>query len=89
MLNREFFFREVEKVFLLPHESIIMAILNIDDFSLYNELNGRTQGDHALQSIAQILKAAFKNNQVLMARYSGLYNIPQKACIDCFMILIY
>lgn len=71
LLNREFFFREVEKVFLLPHESIIMAILNIDDFSLYNELYGRTQGDHALQSIAQILKAAFKNNQVLMARYSG------------------
>ena len=51
------FFREVEKVFLLPHESIIMAILNIDDFSLYNELYGRTQGDHALQSIAQIIKA--------------------------------
>lgn len=71
LLNREFFFREVEKVFLLPHESIIMAILNIDDFSLYNELYGRTQGDHALQSIAQILKAAFKNDQVRMARYSG------------------
>lgn len=71
LLNREFFFREVEKVFLLPHESIILAILNIDDFSLYNELYGRAQGDLALQNIAFIMKAAFKNDPVLMARYSG------------------
>lgn len=71
LLNREFFFRELDHLFALNKETIILAILNIDDFSLYNELYGRGQGDVTLQNIANILKAALKDEQSMIARYSG------------------
>ena len=71
LLNREFFFREMENEFAKGKETLILVILNLDDFSLYNELYGRTQGDKALQGIASILKAALVNEETLLARYSG------------------
>lgn len=71
LLNREFFFKEIETQFSLKKETLILAILNIDDFSLYNELYGRSQGDETLKTIASILKAALQNEQTFIARYSG------------------
>lgn len=71
LLNREFFFQELEKKFLEENETIALAILNIDDFSLYNELYGRDQADIALQQIASVLESSWKDENSVIARYSG------------------
>ncbi|MEG0981121.1 MAG: diguanylate cyclase [Erysipelotrichaceae bacterium] len=71
LLNREFFFTEMEKVFNKKPESLILAIMNIDDFSLYNELYGRNQGDIALRNIAKIIKSSLVDQETLIARYGG------------------
>ncbi len=58
LLNREFFFGKIEKAFQDHIQSSIALILfNLDDFSLYNELYGRSEGDRALQGVAEILSA--------------------------------
>lgn len=71
LLNREFFFQEMESIFLQEPESMILALLNVDDFALYNELYGRSQGDIALQSIASIIASSLKDEQTVVARYAG------------------
>lgn len=71
LLNREFFFQEMDTVFHREPESVVLALLNIDDFSLYNELYGRSQGDLALQSIAAIIRSSLKDDTTLVARYGG------------------
>ncbi len=71
ILNREFFFSKMEEVFELNKEDCISLILfNLDDFSLYNELYGRLEGDATLRGVADILKSICKKGAIC-SRYSA------------------
>ncbi|MEG2119250.1 MAG: diguanylate cyclase, partial [Pseudoflavonifractor sp.] len=50
--------------------ALTLAIFNLDDFKLYNQLYGNKEGDRALQKVAEILRASIGGNG-LIARYSG------------------
>lgn len=71
LLNRKYFFEVLEKEFEENREgSLALAIINIDDFKLYNQLYGTQAGDKALRRIAQIIKSSVGDSGYA-ARYSG------------------
>lgn len=71
LLNRKYFFEVLEKEFEENKEgSLALAIINIDDFKLYNQLYGTQAGDNALRRIAQIIKSSVGDSGHA-ARYSG------------------
>lgn len=56
LLNREFFMKNAEEIYVEnKNNQIAFLILNIDDFSLYNELYGRSEGDKKLKAIGSII----------------------------------
>lgn len=70
LLNREFFFGKMEKLYKdCLNSSLALVLFNLDDFSLYNELYGRNEGDKALQGVAEILQSTSKNG--VCARYGN------------------
>lgn len=71
LLNRRYFFEVLEEEFVENQEgSLALAIINIDDFKLYNQLYGTQAGDNALRRIAQIIKSSVGDSGYA-ARYSG------------------
>lgn len=71
LLNRKYFFEVLEREFEENREgSLALAIINIDDFKLYNQLYGTQAGDKALKRIAQIIKSSVGDSGYA-ARYSG------------------
>ncbi|MCR1840726.1 HD domain-containing phosphohydrolase [Murimonas intestini] len=71
LLNRKSFYEVIEEAYEANKESsLALAILNIDDFKLYNQLYGAAEGDIALQKIAQIIKSTVGENGYV-ARYGG------------------
>lgn len=71
LLNRKYFEEVLTKCFDENKDDVIaFAILNLDDFKLYNNLYGTEEGDLALQRIAQIIKTSV-SEQGVVARYSG------------------
>lgn len=71
LLNRKYFEEVFQRVFEENKEDVItFAIINLDDFKLYNNLYGMAQGDEALKKIALILKSTV-SEQGIVARYSG------------------
>ena len=71
LLNRKYFAEVLEQIFNEnKEETLAFAILNLDDFKLYNQLYGMNQGDIALKNIAQIISTTV-SDQGVVARYSG------------------
>lgn len=71
LLNRKYFYEKLlSEQEICKGQSLALAILNIDDFKLYNQLYGMKSGDEALKAIAKIIRASVGDNGYV-ARYSG------------------
>ncbi|MEG0765058.1 MAG: sensor domain-containing diguanylate cyclase, partial [Pseudoflavonifractor sp.] len=71
LLNRKCFYETLNQEYAKNKEhALTLAIFNLDDFKLYNQLYGNKEGDRALQKVAEILRASIGGNG-LIARYSG------------------
>jgi len=71
VLNRRYFYELIQEAYEKNKEgSLALVIISLDDFKLYNQLYGVKQGDNALKSIADIIKASI-GQQGYIARYSG------------------
>lgn len=71
LLNRRHFYEALNEAFEKnKNGSLVLIIINVDDFKLYNQLYGTAQGDAALQNIAEIIKASV-GSAGIVARYSG------------------
>lgn len=71
LYNRRYFTEKLEKTFITCKDrSLVLLLLSVDDFKLYNQLYGMVEGDRALQKIAQILKNCVGKDGIC-ARYSG------------------
>ena len=60
---------------------ISLAMFNLDDFGLYNELYGNSAGDQALSEFAEVLIGVFGSSAVL-ARYGGKEFAALMPCTD-------
>ena len=71
LLNRKYFYEVINREFKKTSEiSMTLAILNVDDFKLYNQLYGVREGDRCLKRIADIIRCSVGDNGYT-ARYSG------------------
>ena len=71
LLNRKYFYEVLNEEFEKNKEaSLALAIINVDDFKLYNQLYGVKEGDLCLQCIAGIIKSSVGDSGYT-ARYSG------------------
>ena len=71
LLNRKYFYEVLNQEFEKNRQtSLALAILNVDDFKLYNQLYGVKEGDKCLKRIADIIRCSVGNNGYA-ARYSG------------------
>jgi len=71
VLNRRYFYELIHTEFdKNKRGSLALIIINIDDFKLFNQLYGVRQGDIALKTIADIVKASIGGNGHI-ARYSA------------------
>ena len=71
LYNRKYFHELLEQEYEKNRGgSLALAMLNIDDFKLYNQLYGNIEGDIALRKIAEIAKGCVGENGHV-ARYSG------------------
>jgi diguanylate cyclase (GGDEF)-like protein len=71
--NRRFFDEaletEIQKANRLSM-TLVLVMIDIDDFKLYNDSNGHQKGDAALVKIAQLFKSACRASDIV-ARYGG------------------
>lgn len=70
LLNRRTLNKRLEELFRKKASPITVVLLNLDDFSLYNELYGSEEGDRMLEKFSEILQYVFSSNAIL-SRYSG------------------
>lgn len=71
LLNRKYFYEVLAREFEANKDaSIALAIINVDDFKLYNQLYGIKEGDRCLQRIAEIIRSSV-GDCGYTARYSG------------------
>ncbi len=71
LLNRKYFYGMLEDAYeKCSRTSLALAIFNVDDFKLYNQLYGNQEGDQALIHIARIIQGTVGDNGYC-ARYSG------------------
>ncbi len=71
LLNRKYFYEVLGKEFEKNKEgSLALAIINVDDFKLYNQLYGQKEGDRCLVRIADIIRRSVGDSGYT-ARYSG------------------
>lgn len=71
LLNRKYFYEVLNIEFEKNKEaSLALAIINVDDFKLYNQLYGVREGDKCLKRIAAIIKSSVGDSGYT-ARYSG------------------
>ncbi|MCA1961430.1 MAG: diguanylate cyclase [Desulfomonile sp.] len=61
--------REIRKA-KLHTGSLVLVMLDIDDFKIYNDLHGHQKGDEALVHFGQILKSACRASDIV-SRYGG------------------
>ena len=50
--------------------SLVLVMIDIDDFKIYNDCNGHQKGDEALAKMAQLFKSACRGYDIV-ARYGG------------------
>lgn len=71
LLNRKYFYEVLSREFESDEETAVaLAILNVDDFKLYNQLYGIKEGDRCLKRIADIIRNSV-GDAGYTARYSG------------------
>lgn len=71
LLNRKYFYEVLNEEFEKNKEaSLALAIINVDDFKLYNQLYGIKEGDICLQRIADIIRSSVGDSGYT-ARYGG------------------
>lgn len=70
LLNRKCFYETLKKETENCRDVLSLAILNIDDFKLFNQLYGNAQGDQTLKRIADMIRASV-GEYGYVARYSG------------------
>lgn len=71
LLNRKYFYEVLNREFDKNRDgSLALAIFNVDDFKLYNQLYGVREGDKCLKRIADIIRYSVGENGYV-ARYSG------------------
>lgn len=70
LLNRRTLNKKVDEQFEKKASPITLVLLNLDDFSLYNELYGSEEGDRMLKDFAKIMERAYGDGAIL-ARYGG------------------
>lgn len=71
LLNRKYFYEVLSKEFEKNKEgTLALAIINVDDFKLYNQLYGVKEGDKCLKRIADIIRSSVGDGGYT-ARYSG------------------
>lgn len=71
LLNRKYFYEVLNREFEQSDGlSLALAIINVDDFKLYNQLYGVKEGDKCLQNIANIIRSSVGDSGYT-ARYSG------------------
>ncbi len=71
LLNRKYFYEILHTEFEKNSDgSLALAIINVDDFKLYNQLYGVREGDLCLKRIAAIIKNCVGTSGYT-ARYSG------------------
>lgn len=71
LLNRKCFYETLDEIYRrCSRTSMSLLIFNVDDFKLYNQLYGNSEGDAALRHIAQIIEGTVGENGSV-ARYSG------------------
>lgn len=68
--NRKTFNKKLEEQFQNQVSQITLVLLNMDDFSLYNELYGSEEGDRVLKDFADMLTQVFGGTGIV-ARYGG------------------
>ncbi|MEN8149722.1 MAG: sensor domain-containing diguanylate cyclase [Planctomycetota bacterium] len=73
LYNRRFFRRYLDREFrraLRYKRPLTLAILDLDHFKAFNDLNGHEAGNRALKKIGEILRASFRNTDIA-CRYGG------------------
>ena len=71
LLNRKYFYEVLNEEFEKNKDSsLALAIINVDDFKLYNQLYGIKEGDVCLQHIAAIIRSSVGDSGYI-ARYGG------------------
>ena len=71
LLNRKYFYEVLNEEFEKNKDaSLALAIINVDDFKLYNQLYGVKEGDICLQGIANIVRSSVGDSGYT-ARYGG------------------
>ncbi|MDD3809716.1 MAG: diguanylate cyclase [Erysipelotrichaceae bacterium] len=71
LLNRKYFLAALKDLDKKRHDGLLsIAIFNIDDFKLYNQLYGYNEGDNVLIEVARILKANMEGIGIC-ARYDS------------------
>ena len=71
LLNRKYFYEVLNEEFEKNKEaSLALAIINLDDFKLYNQLYGVKEGDICLQEVAAIIRSSVGDSGYT-ARYGG------------------
>lgn len=70
LFNRRTLNRGLEEVFEKNISPVTLVLINLDDFSLYNELYGSEEGDRMLRDFSRLLEKVFGSGNVV-SRYSG------------------
>lgn len=71
LLNRKYFYEVLNEEFEKNRDaSLALALINVDDFKLYNQLYGIKEGDICLQRIADIIRSSVGDSGYT-ARYGG------------------
>lgn len=73
LYNRRFFRRSLDREFRRAQRHqrpLTLAILDLDHFKLYNDLNGHEAGNRALRKIGELLRTSFRTSDIV-CRYGG------------------
>ena len=71
LLNRKYFYEVLnEELEKNKEASLALAIINVDDFKLYNDIYGHDMGDQVLCIVADVIKNCIRKTDKLI-RYGG------------------
>ena len=71
LLNRNYFYEKLDEIYDEDHErELALILLSLDDFKLYNQLYGSSEGDTALKNAAAIIKGTV-GSRGIVSRYEG------------------
>ena len=71
LINYKFFFEILDREFeTYKNTALSVCLFNIDNFRLYNQLHGTSEGDVALQQVASVLQSSISEN-CYAARING------------------